>query len=85
MITTTIDPSLYSTFKDCHLVAINGSYVNYLLRVRTNKWRTQADATIERLKRTRNEQILFTLSGKHIFEIEDMLYIDHGLYLNRIE
>ena len=46
MASTIIDPSLYCKIEDHGLIDINIKYVDDLLRVGTNEWKHQANATL---------------------------------------
>ena len=60
------DLSLYCLFKEDHIIGINGSYIDDVLRAGINEWLSQADATLDRFMTTGNEPPLFTFAGMQI-------------------
>ena len=81
----TIDPSLYCQFEDNKLIRINGRYVDDLFRAGTDEWKTHSDTTHERFETTGNQQALFTFTGMHITESDNMCHIDQDFYMSKIE
>ena len=75
MTCTIIDPLLYCNFENNHIIGINSSYVDDLLRTGTNECTAQADATLERFGTTLNDQPPFIFAGTHITEKQDILNI----------
>ena len=80
-----IDPSLYCQFEDYHLMGINGSYVDDVLRVGTNESQTHSDVTLERFETTGNKQAQFAFARMYITDSENMYHIDQDFYINKIE
>ena len=85
MIPLLIDPFLYWKFEDDQFFRTIACYVDDLLRAGPDKWKTNSDASLDRIETDGNQQAPFPFAGMHVTESESMYRIYLDIYMDKFE